>query len=201
MKRLSRAVAVVVAAMMVMALAVAASHSTWVSFDPASPVLEGTVVTASANSDPADTAPKLELWVCRVADESVPTVPAAYASFETCNTANDGSVVWVLLAEQGAASAGAIDKLDATFNTSGLGGQTTGFKSHRDPGPNSSHPSASGFANLVINAQPTNGAEHPGCKGVENAYSKVSTNNGSSKGKGGEALEKVAAKLGCDLAQ
>jgi hypothetical protein len=200
MKRFTRAFAVTLAAMMIMAVAVAANHSTWVSFDPASPVLEGTVVTASANSDPSDTAPKLQLWVCRVADESVPTTPAAYASFETCNSTSDGSVVWVLLIEQGAASAGAIDKLDYEFNTTGLGGQTVGFKSHRDPGPNSSHPDASGFANLVINAQPTGGAEHPGCKGVENAYSKVSTNNGSSKGKGGEALEKVAAKLGCDLA-
>jgi hypothetical protein len=212
MKRFTRASAVALAAMMVMALAVAASHSTWVSFGSNATLAdastnlytttEGETVTVIANSSEADNAPKLQLHVCQAATAGVPVTPATYVSYQTCAAAiaaADGSAVWVLMKEQ--ADNTTVASISESFNTTGLAGQTAGFRSWREPGPNVHHPDAQGFANLFINPLPSGGGgEHPGCKGVENAYSQVSTNNGSAKGKGGEALEKVAAKLGCDLA-
>ena len=184
--------------LMLVGSAAMAEHSTWVSFDPGATVTEGTEVTVSANSSEADNAPKLQLHVCRVAEEGTPISPATYAPYATCNAATDGTAVWYLVKEQDANTT--VDKIDENFDTTGLGGQTVGFRSWREPGPNNNHPDAMGFADLVVNTQSSGGGgEHPGCKGVENAYAQVSTNNGSSKGKGGEALEKVAAKLGCEL--
>jgi hypothetical protein len=204
-----RSLVVAVAAMALMAGPVLATHVTWVAFDEnaadpavAYQVNEGVVVEVSANSDPENTAPKLTLWVCHVAVENAP-VAGQYAPYAACNVENDDTAVWDLLEEQGDANEGAIDYLPHDFDTAGLGGQTIGFMSWREPGPNSQHPDAKGFGNLQVNVVGNGGDGHPGCKGIENAYEQVTTNHGStvSKGKGAEALEKVAAKLGCDLSE
>jgi hypothetical protein len=194
-----RSLGIALVAMALMAGPVLAGHETWVTFNPASPVVEGTVVEVAANSDPADDAPKLQLWVCQAAAEGTPTVPAAYLPYAACEEDETGDAVWVLLVEQGGSPPVDIDYLPYDFDTTGLGGQLIGFKSHRDPGPNVNHPDASGFADLTVNVAGNGNGEHPGCKGGENAYEQVTTNNGStqSNGRAKEALEKVMAKLGC----
>jgi hypothetical protein len=196
MRKTSTLVAFVLAFAMLAGTAFA-SHSTWVTFDPGSEVTEGTTVTVAANSDPADTAPKLQLWVCRTASDGVVIPdPVGYADVDACQ-ADDGSAVWVLLVEQGDASEGAVNKITYDFATAGLGGVTVGFMSHRDPGPNVQHPDASGFDDLEILVAGNGDGDHPGCQGIQMAYSKISSNNGSAKGKGGESLKEVNEKLGC----
>ncbi len=86
------------------------------------------------------------------------------------------------------------------FDTSGLAGYVVGFLVQHSP-LNHDEGVALVTANLTISQQPADGDGHPGCQGIENAYERVTGNNGASqsKGKGAEALERVAQRLGCDL--
>jgi hypothetical protein len=87
------------------------------------------------------------------------------------------------------------------ISTTGLGGKTLGFAAQHPPLNHEEPSNALVFADLVVNPVGGNGDGHPGCKGVENAYDQVTTNNGAAKGNGkaAAALQAVADKLGCDL--
>jgi hypothetical protein len=202
MKRFTRAFAVTLAAMMIMALAVAANHTAILSFS-ANPVTEGTSVTVTFGSSGA-TGSGIEgnakLFVCQLTDANASVLPGEYGPTATCGTgdpeaapvANAGA--WVQLAQVAGGTTTTYN-----FATTGLGGYTIGFMTN-DPPVNSGHLASRITLDLVVNSPAPTGDSHPGCNGVENAYSQVTTNNGAGKGKAAEALEKVAQKLGCDLA-
>jgi hypothetical protein len=84
------------------------------------------------------------------------------------------------------------------WNTTNFVGSVAGFRAQR--APVQGHADGHRYIQLTV-VVGGGGDGHPGCRGIQNAYSKVTSNNGASKGKGkgAEALEDVAGKLGCDL--
>jgi hypothetical protein len=177
---------------------VSGAHTVTLNFNPASPVAEGTLVDVNFQTN--RTQGNAKLFVCHLRSAQGATLPE-YGAVSVCGIQNaeepanvDG--IWVALG-----TANETYLTTHVFNTAGLGGFTIGFLVQHPP-LNETEGTALVTGDLVVN--PTgNGDGHPGCNGVENAYEKVTGNNGATKGqgKGAEALQKVAQKLGCDLTE
>jgi hypothetical protein len=174
-------------------LALASSHDIELGFSvsgtPVTSVVAGTTVDVTGTkSDDQDTFGNwLQIHQCKV--EGIPS------PWQAC-VGSEAEGVWGEPLAQAAAATN--DSVTYAFDTTGLGGITAGFRAQWVPP--GSHSGAIDYGNLTITL-PSNGSSHPGCQGIENAYEKVTGNNGSTKGngKGAQALAAVAEKLGCDI--
>jgi hypothetical protein len=151
------------------------------------------------------------LYQCLVRDPGTGAVGTEPVAVEVCGEVanlNDAPTAevegaWVFIKNADRDNESPSNPVETThqISTTGLGGKLLGFAVQHTP-LNHAEGTPTVFADLTVNAVPSGNGDHPGCKGVENAYDQVTTNNGAAKGngKGKAALEKVAEKLGCDIA-
>jgi hypothetical protein len=162
-----------------------ASHEVSLSFS-ANPAVAGTTVVITAGS--TTQVNQLQLAWCLAWDEAEdqPAVPVQPVSSASCA---DGSGDWVELRNEFLTG----DDFSYThdFDTSPWGGYTIGFRVQQPP--IGGHSDSRAIDDLVIQV-PSSDDTHAGCRGIENAYGKV-----SDQGRAKASLEAVADKLGCDL--
>jgi hypothetical protein len=193
MKRFTRALVVTMVAMFTLAAVTLATHSVSANFNPDPPVV-GQNLTVTVTTDEPDYGNHLILEACRafnMGDGETPT--GAWSPASVCATI-DGK--WVELGKADADTVGGLvvtlQPSTGTFQTASIEPQQiVGFQyKHTPPG---NHPEAQAQVDKTFVA-PASGDPSPGCKGIENAFSKIK--------KGGQAeasLERVAEKLNCDL--
>lgn len=196
MKKLLTVATAAALALGLLSTGASAAGNASISFDPGSPVVEGTAVTLTVETTAADTSgnQNLRLYGCYAKDADLGTAitsqPLAAAECPSGTGDTSGSTLWSVLKSEGVSNNTAHSFTYAT-STANLGGRTAGFRAvHTPVGGNAL---SDVTADLTITVAPAlEGDSHPGCKGVENAQSRV-----SDKGNAKNALATVAAKLGC----
>jgi hypothetical protein len=191
-----------VALLGLVAAPVAADHTVTLAFDPASPVVTGTVVDVNFQTNRSQGNAKL--YQCFDRDPATGTIGTEPMPVAVCGMVEDLNAA-PLAAATGAwvetMTADATNLTTYVFDTDGFIG-TAGFAVQHPPLNHETGEQT--FANLVVNpaGNGNGGDRHPGCNGIENALERVTTNNGAAKGNGkaAEVLAVLADKFNCDVA-
>jgi hypothetical protein len=169
-----------------------ATHTVKATFNPTTPVV-GQALEITVTTNEPTTGNNLVLEACRafnVGETENPT--GAWSPLAVCGT-TEGA--WVELGSTSASTVGGLvvtlQPSSGILQTSSIApGQIVGFQyKHTPPG---SHTGAQSRVDKTFAAPAGGGDPSPGCKGIENALSKIK--------KGGQAeasLDKVAEKLNC----